>query len=137
MLFRSLVSALIRTGVADSIPPHWNDPRQIPFDGLPTAIFCCNDDNAARTIECLLEHGLRVPEDVSVVGFDDNPNGTAATCRVPLTTLRVNREELGRWAVRALLQRLQNPDGPPIQVSVGVTPVHRKSCARPRLMAGS
>ena len=99
--FEGLVSALVQAGITDTIPPHWDDPGRIPFDDLPTAIFCCNDDNAARTIECLLAPGLRVPEDVSVVGFDDNPNGTAATCRVPLTTLRVNHEELGRWAVRA------------------------------------
>lgn len=132
MRYEGLVSALIRTGIAGQIPPHWYYPRDVPGEDLPTALFCCNDGNAMRTIEHLETLGIRVPDDVSVIGFDDNPSGSAANYRIPLTTLRVDREELGCRAVRTLVQRLYNPDGPPIQVAVGVIPVFRESSGKPR-----
>ncbi len=132
MRYEGLVSALIRTGIAGQVPPHWFYPQDVPGEGLPTALFCCNDDNAIRTIEHLQALGIRVPDDVSVIGFDDNPSGSAANYRIPLTTLRVDREELGCWAVRTLVQRLYNPDGPPIQIAVDVKPVIRESSGKPR-----
>lgn len=73
---------------------------------------------------------MRVPEDVSVVGFHDNPDLTIS-CPVPLTSLYVDREELGRQGMRVLLQRLRYPDSPPLQIAVGVKPVWRESCGIP------
>lgn len=130
--YEGMVSALIQSGIQGPLPPRWHSPEDLPARDLPTAIFCCNDDNAARTIEILAARGIRIPGDVSVVGFDDSPSGVTGNCPVPLTTLHVDKEELGRWAIRTLFQRLNNPDGPPIQVTVSVTPMHRQSCAKPR-----
>jgi LacI family transcriptional regulator len=71
-----------------------------------TAIFAGNDGVAAGAITALREVGRRVPEDVSVVGFDDVPS--ALDFNPPLTTVRVPQAELGRTAVRLATQS----DGP-------------------------
>lgn len=66
----------------------------------PTAIVCVNDIVAIATIQAIQSHGLSVPDDISVIGFDDLPVGAHSS--PPLTTMRVDREELGRSAVRLL-----------------------------------
>ncbi|GGJ22450.1 LacI family DNA-binding transcriptional regulator [Paenarthrobacter histidinolovorans] len=68
-----------------------------------TAVFCGNDDVAIGVIKAFLECGRRVPEDVSVVGFDDQPH--VAMWRPPLTTIRQDFQDLGARAFR-LLERV-------------------------------
>jgi LacI family transcriptional regulator len=70
---------------------------------LPTAFFADNDIIAAGAVRALQENGLRVPEDVSVVGFDDMPFCEVMSPR--LTTLRVFKQEMGSVAVKRLLTR--------------------------------
>ena len=65
-----------------------------------TAIVCSNDHLAKGTIETCIKKGYRVPEDVSVVGFDNIP--IAATTEPPLTTIAQQRNELGRCAYTTL-----------------------------------
>jgi len=72
----------------------------------PTAIFCANDLMAIGAIEALKQLGLRVPEDVSVMGYDDQE--LARHTHPPLTTVVLPNYELGRWAVDTLLQEEQN-----------------------------
>ena len=129
--YEGIVSAAIQAKITDRLPPYWRSPEDLPRGDLPTALLCCNDRAAVRTIDVLLRRGIRVPEDVSVVGFNDNA-GEIAESPIPLTTLHVNREELGRQAVRTLFQRLNNLDCPPLQVAVSVTPVWRESTGKPR-----
>lgn len=77
-----------------------------------TAVFCANDDMAIGCVRALTEAGRRVPEDVSVVGFDDVP--AAAYLTVPLTTVRQDFEgdaALGLDALTRLL-RGEPPKGP-------------------------
>ena len=69
----------------------------------PTAIFAFNDNLAIGTIKAARAHGLRVPEDLSVVGFDDSE--LASLISPELTTVRQPLEEMGRTAVN-LLRRL-------------------------------
>ncbi|NLY30739.1 MAG: LacI family transcriptional regulator [Firmicutes bacterium] len=77
--------------------------KEIPFD----AVFCCNDLMAFGLIKALRERGLRVPEDVSVVGADD----TIARFMSPsLTTVRIETERMGFLAAELLLERM---DGSP------------------------
>ncbi|MEV4178864.1 LacI family DNA-binding transcriptional regulator [Nonomuraea sp. NPDC049709] len=66
-----------------------------------TAVFAGNDLIAAGARQALREHGLRVPDDVSMVGFDDLP----PSADIDLTTVHVPHEELGRTAVRLALER--------------------------------
>ncbi len=79
----------------------------------PTAIFCVNDRTAfgaLAALAALAERGRRVPEDVSVVGFDDIP--LAALIRPTLTTVRQPAHELGRLATTFLLGRIAHPETP-------------------------
>jgi LacI family transcriptional regulator len=76
---------------------------------LPSAILCSNDLTAIGAIKALTQSGLRVPEDVSVVGLDDIPLAELMT--PPLTTVHIPRQELGKMAF-SILQRMLNGDLP-------------------------
>lgn len=71
----------------------------------PTAIFAANDDTAIGVLAAAVDLGLRVPEDLSVVGFDDVPH--AKHLRPALTTVRQDFGELGRRAIAALLDEIE------------------------------
>ena len=88
--------------------------QQLIAEGVPfTALVVGNDQMALGAIRALQEHGLRVPEDVSVVGFDDIPE--AAFFSPPLTTIRQEFGMLGSKAVEYLLSLIADPDQPPEQ----------------------
>jgi DNA-binding LacI/PurR family transcriptional regulator len=69
----------------------------------PDAVFVVNDQSALWAMEYCLEAGLRIPEDIAFVGFDDIHAATHA--HPPLTTIRVNKELLGRRGLELLLSR--------------------------------
>ncbi len=73
-----------------------------------TAVQCFNDNCAIGAITALVEAGLDVPGDVSVVGFDDIP--TAALNSVPLTTISVESEDIGARSVNRLVERMRDQD---------------------------
>lgn len=73
---------------------------------LPTAILCSNDLTAIGALNALVQAGVRVPEDVSVVGFDDID--FAALAHPPLTTVNLSRECLGKLAFEALHKILKS-----------------------------
>jgi LacI family transcriptional regulator/LacI family repressor for deo operon, udp, cdd, tsx, nupC, and nupG len=75
----------------------------------PTAVFCYNDLVAIGLIRALREAGLRVPEDVSVVGFDNVDLCEFAS--IPLTTMDVPKHEMGRRAAEMLIRRVEAADG--------------------------
>lgn len=72
----------------------------------PTAVTCYNDLVAAGVCRALAELGLRVPDDVSVVGFDDIP--LARYLPVPLTTMRAPKHETGRLAAELLVAQIES-----------------------------
>jgi LacI family transcriptional regulator len=72
-----------------------------------TALFCANDETAVGALLALDEHGVRVPEDISVVGFDDARS--AAFARPPLTTVQQDFYAMGREAVEYLVSMIRNP----------------------------
>lgn len=76
----------------------------------PTAIFCASDMIAFGCLEVLVARGIRVPEDISVAGFDDNI--MAKMTVPPLTTVRQPFRKMGRWAVETLLKHIQGEDVP-------------------------
>jgi LacI family transcriptional regulator len=73
-----------------------------------TAVFCFNDIAAIGAIRALKDAGLRVPEDVSVIGFDDILGASYHTPSI--TTVRQPLEEMGREGARILLDRIAHPD---------------------------
>ncbi len=74
----------------------------------PTAIFVCNDMMALGVLGALYQAGLRVPDDVAVVGFDDIV--LASYTSPPLTTIRQPKYEMGQLAAQILIERIR-PDG--------------------------
>lgn len=106
--------------------------RQRLAQGAPdfTAAFCANDLAAMGLMRAAQEAGLRIPQDLSVVGFDDI--ATAAFLSPPLTTVRIEAAELANLAVRRLIDRATTPDLTPIRVSLACRLVERQSVARLR-----
>ncbi|WP_369825209.1 substrate-binding domain-containing protein [Kitasatospora sp. Root107] len=97
-----------------------------------TAVFAANDHMALGLMLALREAGRRVPEDVSVVGFDDVPE--SAYFAPPLSTVRQDFEEVGRQCVELLLDQVDSPPGErPAARLISVTPelVVRSSSAPP------
>ncbi len=72
---------------------------------LPTAFFADNDMIALGAMKALREMGYRIPEDVSVAGFDDLPFSEIST--PALTTLRVPNREMGKMAVRRISEMIE------------------------------
>ena len=79
----------------------------MPARRRPTAVACVNDLLAIGIMQQVLRSGLRVPEDVAIVGYDDIAFATAAA--VPLTSVRQPRNLLGRHAAELLLDETSNP----------------------------
>ncbi|HTV78879.1 MAG TPA: LacI family DNA-binding transcriptional regulator [Steroidobacteraceae bacterium] len=82
--------------------------RLLALPQPPTAVFCSNDEMAYGAIRAVVKMGLSVPEDVSVVGFDDQ--NLAEFYNPPLTTVAVPRHELGRRAAQELIDQLAGRD---------------------------
>lgn len=101
-------------------------PGNIDF----TAVFCANDLSAMGFMRAAQEAGLRIPEDVSVVGFDDI--APAAFLSPPLTTVRIEAAELGMLSLRRLQDRVMTPELIPIRVSLACRLIERSSVAGPR-----
>jgi LacI family transcriptional regulator, repressor for deo operon, udp, cdd, tsx, nupC, and nupG len=95
-----------------------------------TAIFCANDEMAIAAMVTLKAHGLRVPQDVSVVGFDDIR--FARYSDPPLTTISQPKNQLGGEAMNMLLEILENPQISPRKRILPTELVIRDSTARRR-----
>jgi len=96
----------------------------------PTAIFAFNDNMAVGVLRTARARGLRVPEDLSVVGFDDSEQ--AAIVTPALTTVRQPLAEMGRMAVSLLLRLLENQRVEGLNVELATRLVVRDSTAPPR-----
>lgn len=105
--------------------------REIASSGEPTtAIMAGNDSVAVAAIRALVRRGIRVPQDMSVVGFDDIRRCTESD--PPVTTVHVPKEELGSECARFLFEKIANPAA---VSGARVIPTHlviRESCAPPR-----
>ncbi len=92
---------------------------------LPTAFVADNDIIALAAIKALKQHGYRIPKDISVIGFDDLP-----FCNISspsLTTVRVFKQDMGRLAVKKLIDRIQNGAGINTRTEIGTEFIERDS----------
>ncbi len=95
--------------------------RKVPF----TALFAYNDISAIGAIRALQEEGLRVPQDVSVIGFDDIPG--AAFHMPSLTTVRQPLARMGEVAAQSLLERIEGKKEFPSEIAIEPELVVRES----------
>lgn len=105
----SLLKSMAYSDVeARSVMEKWLQDSSL--EALPDAIFCANDQMALGCVEALSAAGVKVPEDVSVCGFDDTL--VARVTVPPLTTVRQPLREMGMEAVSILLKRIDSDDSP-------------------------
>jgi LacI family transcriptional regulator len=96
---------------------------------LPSAVFCANDESAMGVMRAANEIGLRIPEDISVVGFDDSPS--ALLSYPQLTSVRQPLEEIGACALRDLVTIIEGSKAPH-RPSFNTNLVIRQSTSRPK-----
>lgn len=94
-----------------------------------TALICANDRSAMGALHALYEHNIRVPEDVSVVGFD-NIEG-ADHLVPPLTTVAMDFDQLGMLAIEYLVKLIKKPNTPSYQQVLTPELIIRESTAPP------
>ncbi|MGM0882069.1 MAG: LacI family DNA-binding transcriptional regulator [Bacillota bacterium] len=99
--------------------------KLLQLDSRPTACFIGSDPMAVGALRALHEHGVRVPEDMAVVGFDDIE--ISAFLNPPLTTVRAHTEHMGRTAVQLLLERMEGREAA-VHITVNTTLIVRESC---------
>lgn len=95
---------------------------------LPTAIFAGNDIIAINAMRAIREKGLRIPDDISIIGFDDIE--IARYSDPPLTTMRVLKEEIGKLAAARLTDIIEGKEENAVAISVMAELVKRKSCRK-------
>ncbi|MFV2064884.1 MAG: LacI family DNA-binding transcriptional regulator [Chloroflexota bacterium] len=124
------------------------EDRDTPFGGhaaaaslldrrdRPTALLCYNDRMAMGAYRAARDAGLSIPQDISIVGFD-NQDQIAPWLDPPLTTVQLPHEEMGRWAVKHLLGVLSGDIEGPRQQRMACPLVLRDSVAPPRSQRGT
>jgi LacI family transcriptional regulator len=103
--------------------------RLLELADPPTAILAFNDSMAIGALQVARAHGLRVPEDLSIVGFDDTVEAQIAY--PPLTTVRQPLKELGRMGVDLLFRLLNEHGSEPMHVELATRLVLRESSVAP------
>jgi LacI family transcriptional regulator len=103
---------------------------ELPELPAATAYIAANDQMALGAMLALKERGLRIPDDVSVVGMDDIPE--AAYFDPPLTTLRIDFESRGRHSLLTLLARIDGTEPPTLEVPPAELVVRRSSGLAPK-----
>ena len=99
--------------------------KLLALENRPTALFCTNDTIAIGAVKAILRSGLRIPEDIAVVGYDDSEN--SHMIEPELTTVQVDKTAMGRLAAERLIALIEGeaPRKETIQTTVKL--VVRKS----------
>ncbi len=125
--------AMRKFGVTAEQNPVWRGSpldealvRRILDTPRPEAIVCANDLTAARLMQTLISFGVRIPEEVRIVGMDDVKY--AGLLPVPLTTIHQDCAAIGMVAMATMLERLEHPELPVRDITVPTRLVVRKSC---------
>lgn len=131
----AMTAAGLEMRTADVLLFHSDDPlgaRALALPvmqgrALPSAIVAQTDSTAIGIIQAAGELGIRVPDDLSVVGFNDQIE--AASCEPPLTTVSVPRIQLGYTAMEVLMATAVAPDATPVQRVLECQLIERESVA--------
>jgi len=100
--------------------------RLLTLPSPPTAVFACNDLMAIGALEAVQQNGLRVPDDVAIVGFDDIP--AASWVRPRLTTIAQSPGRMGALLAHAMFERIEGAySGPGRRIEIPLRLVERES----------
>ena len=91
-----------------------------------TSLFATTDEVAMGALSAIWKMGLRVPDDISVIGFDDNT--TSAMTAPPLTTIHQPIDDIACLAVKLLIEKIDNPNSKPVDIVLPTKLVVRDSC---------
>ncbi len=103
--------------------------RFFSLDDPPTAIFAASDDMALEVISVAMENGIKIPEDISVIGFDDNPAGLFGP--ISLTTIKQPLFAMGEEAVKTLHNIMQGNQEGLVHTLLAPELIVRESCGAP------
>jgi LacI family transcriptional regulator len=96
----------------------------------PQAVFVASDTMAVGAMRAIKDSGLKIPEDISIVGFDDMP--VAASTDPPLTTIRQPIQRCGEIAAQTLIDMIDHSDNSPHHIILPTALVIRDSCVSPK-----
>ena len=102
----------------------------LDMDNPPTAIFASNDAMAIGAMDAVHNHSLRIPQDISILGFDDIPQ--ASLVHPALTTVRQPLEQMGGIATQMLLDMLKNPKKKTSRIELPTELIIRSSTSSPK-----
>lgn len=103
---------------------------EMPAGSRPTALFCFNDRMAMGAYQAILEMGLQIGRDVSIVGFD-NQEIIAANLHPGLTTVELPHFEMGTWAVNTLIRSIEAKGKEPLSTQLMPCPLVRRASVGP------
>ena len=107
---------------ANDIQSH---PELLEKSDYPTAFFCENDSIAISLIKSLQDIVMRIPEDISIIGFDNITEGKVID--PALTTIEIPRHFMGQTAARQLIQEIETPLPHTVKIEISTTLVKRFS----------
>jgi LacI family transcriptional regulator len=107
--------------------------KQMGLDNPPTAMICISDPIAYIIYDYLTKKGVKIPKELSLIGFDDLPSTFYTSPFLPeLTTVHVDVENLGKTAVKVLLDVIENPSATAYRHTLPVRLIEKKSTAPPK-----
>jgi LacI family transcriptional regulator len=119
-----LIPELVAEGEFSDTTGYLAMKRLLP--NCPDAVFVASDAMAFAAMRAIQEAGLRIPEDIAVVGFDDIP--AAANSKPALTTVRQPIQRTGSVAAEMLIDMIEHPDPQPRRIVLPTELVIRSSC---------
>lgn len=122
---------LVAQGESEASGGYSAAARLLELDPRPTGLFCFNDRMAGGAVRKALQLGLSIPDDLSIIGFD-NQELVISQIDPPLTTVQLPHYEMGRWAVQHLLSEIGGGDREVVQHRMPCPLVERQSVAPPR-----
>jgi LacI family transcriptional regulator len=125
---------LVYSGTFEQTDGYTGALQLLDLPNPPTAIFASNDQMAMGVMDAVRSRGLRIPGDISIIGFDDIPQ--AALVRPALTTVRQPLEQMGRVATQVLLDMLKDRSKKIARIELPTQLVVRDSVACPKDKAG-
>ena len=120
--------SLIRNIILSTAEGYQGMKNILSKGNIPTAVFCANDITAIGAMKAIREFGYKIPDDISVIGIDDIE--ISEYLKPSLTTIHVPKMDLGKVAVKILIDKMENGHDIPLRIDLPYELMERKSCRR-------